>query len=244
MFTKNLSTRLKPFIDRGLIDGVPTRWQLVVGEVEMAPYVVLPDAGDAARYEGARFGHPLARTPIVLSQIGWEHFRIGHGLDASLVALIRHCAFVYHEGMPVYDLQLVQTHPDGLEILRAAFERIDDGTGPRSRKDRLLTNWVIPDAADYRRRYLEEDGFIDRAARFDYPEPADFLRPHFVSVASFCNYCLTEIDPEPPVGISAKWDALRQAATTRFRETDNTNNRDVSISLKRLFGRVGRVGRV
>ena len=234
LFTKNLGTRLQPFLDRKLIDRVPTRWQLIVGEVEMAPYVVLPDAGDEERYDGARFGHPLARTPIVLSQIGWEHFRIGHGLDASLGALIRHCGFVYHEGMPVYDLQLVQTHPHGLDRLRQAFETIESSASLRARKDRLMSGWVIPRASAYRRRYLDRDGFIERAARFDYPAPADFLRPEFFSVASFCNYCSSAIEPDPPRSALAVAARLREALGTRFREVES---RDASISLRRLFGR-------
>ena len=234
LFTKNLSTRLRPFLERGLIDSVPSRWQLIVGEVEMAPYVVLPDAGDELRYEGARFGHPLARTPIVLSQIGWEHFRIGHGLDASLRALTRHCGFVFHEGMPVYDLQLVQTHPNGLKHLRRAFDAIESSSSLRARKDRLMSAWVIPNASAYRQRYLEPDGFIDRAARFEYPAPVDFLRPEFFSVANFCNYCSSEIELTPPRSPLAIAERLRAAARTRFLEVDS---RDAGISLRRLFGR-------
>ncbi|MCA9519872.1 MAG: hypothetical protein KC609_02825, partial [Myxococcales bacterium] len=170
MLTRNLTERLKPFLERGLIRAIPTPWQLVQGSLEMAPYVVTPDAGDRSRYDGARFGHPLLRTPIVLAQIGIDHLQIGHGLFVrSAESYFKHLMFVYHEGMPTYDLQLVQTVPNGLERLRAFAEAIERGATPRARRQRKLIGWVIPEASRYRHEFLRNGGWIDRAERFDYP---------------------------------------------------------------------------
>ena len=68
--SKDLSLRLGVFLERGLVKGVPTTWQLLLGQLEMAPYVVLPDAGDKARYNGARLASPLLRTPLIVSHSG------------------------------------------------------------------------------------------------------------------------------------------------------------------------------
>lgn len=187
---RDLNRRLRPFHDAGLLDGLPTDWQLLCGQLEMAPYVVLPDAGDRRRYEGARCGHPLLRTPIVLSQIGWEHLRVGHGLHSTLRTLILHLAYVFHEGMPAFDLQLVQTHEGGLDALRRFLEALEQA--PQDDHHRRLIELVIPNASAYRQAFLEEGGWIARAARFDYPtaqEAAAFLRPEFTQLTTFLAYC-------------------------------------------------------
>src|SRR4051794_24437412 len=99
--SRDPAVRLAVFVDAGLIERVPTTWQLLQGQIEMAPYVMLPDAGDRARYAGARLGHPLLRTPIVLREVGANHLRIGHGLHNPAEVLFRHLNFVLHSGMPV-----------------------------------------------------------------------------------------------------------------------------------------------
>lgn len=195
MLTRNLNDRLKPFLERGLIDTVPTEWQLLQGSLEMAPYVVTPDAGDDARYDGAPLGHPLLRTPIVLSQIGLDHLQIGHGLFVQAAeSYFKHLMFVYHEGMPTYDLQLVQTVPDGLARLRAYVEAIELGTTPAARRQRKLIDLIIPRASRYRQQFLARGGWIDRAAAFDYPstdELPPYLRPEFTTLVGFLAYCST-----------------------------------------------------
>jgi len=220
--TKDLRIRLAPFIERGLIKGIPTTWQMLLGQLEMAPYVVMPDAGDNARYDGAPLGHPLLRTPLIVSQIGWEHFRVGHGLHSTIETLELHLAYVYHEGMPVFDLQLVQTHPDGLERLRQRLARIDEAADVISAHDQRLSGLVIPDARGYRRKFLEPGGWIDRAAAWDYPpltEAAAFLRPEFTTLTSFVDYCLSAF-PASPSDESLTKTATRLAdlGTRRFRE--------------------------
>lgn len=202
----DLATRLAPFTERGLIPTLPTAWQLLCGQVEMAPYVVLPDAGDRGRYAGAPLGHPLLRQPVVLSQVGLDHFRVGHGLLVAPRAQRDHLAFVFHEGMPVYDLQVCQTHPRGLEQLRAHLEALDTPRTARARARHRLASLVIPDAASYPRRFLEPGGYIDRAAAFDYDGPAaDFLRPEFTSLVSFMRYCAAAFEPAPARRDAAWW---------------------------------------
>ncbi len=220
--TKDLRVRLAPFLERGLVKGIPSTWQMLLGQLEMAPYVVMPDAGDKARYDGAPLGHPLLRTPLIVSQIGWEHFRIGHGLHSTIETLELHLAYVYHEGMPVFDLQLVQTHPDGLERLRERLARIDVASDKVSVHDRQLSGLVIPDAEGYRRKFLEPGGWIDRAAAWDYPpisDAASFLRPEFTTLTSFVDYCLDTFPASPSdetLGQTAR--RIADLGTRRFRE--------------------------
>ncbi len=200
---KNLSRRLEIFREAGLVHTIPTEWQLLLGQLEMAPYVVMPDAGDDARYAGAPLGHPLLRTPIVLSQIGLEHLRVGHGLHSSLVALLLHVAYVFHEGMPSFDLQLVQTHPGGLDALRRFLTDLDASDAPEFRHHRRLIDLVLPNARAYREAFVVEGGFIDRAERFDYPsaeEVAPFLRPEFTDLCRFVNYCARTFPEAPALG--------------------------------------------
>jgi len=217
---EGLRVRLRPFLERGLIRGVPTVWQLIQGQIEMAPYVVMPDRGDRLRYAGAPFGHPLLRQPLLLGEIGVDHLRVGHGLAARLESQLKHLAFVSHEGMPTYDLQVLQTHPDGLESLRLLFTEIDAGATSIRRRQRRLADLIIPDAASYRARFTAPGGYIDRAARFDYPAPdADFLRPEFSSLTSFIDYCLERFEADPasqPLWRNAAH--LAGLGTRRFRE--------------------------
>ena len=193
-------SRLAVFVNAGLIKRVPTPWQLFLGQLEMAPYVFLPDDTDRIRYQGTRFGHPLARTPIVLWNVGLDHFRVGSGLGAKPASVYRHLNFVYHHGMPAYDLQLAQTIPNGLEALRLCTEEIERGATKAGRRQRRWIDRVVPNAAEYRHRFLRKGGWIDQAANLDYPRDSQiptFQRQEFTSLARFANYCATAFPGSP-----------------------------------------------
>ena len=190
-----LCQRLRPFIKRGLVSHIPNRWQVLQGEWEMAPYVIFPDIDDKERYEGAVFGNPLLRTPLILMYIGLDHFRIGTGLGASKVSLIRHLNIVHHQVMPDWDLQILQFFPDGLDDLRRYTRGLD--TRRVSSKIELHRQWIdkiIPNAREYRQELLRKDGWIDKAERMNYTTddqiPAH-LRSEFFSFVRFLNWCLT-----------------------------------------------------
>jgi hypothetical protein len=89
-YRKRLDSRLRPFIEAGLLPDVPNPWQVLQGSFEMAPYVVIPDEDDSERYRLSPLGHPLLRTPIVLAYIGSDHFHVGSGLRAASRSIIRH----------------------------------------------------------------------------------------------------------------------------------------------------------
>lgn len=190
--SRDPKVRLQVFVDAGLLTRIPSRFQLLQGQFEMAPYVVTPDEGDNDRYAGAPLGHPLLRTPIVFTEIGLDHLRIGHGLHARPESVYRHLMFVFHEGMPTFDLQLVHSIPGGLAELRKYAQDIEDGATVRSRFQRARIDLIIPHASVYRQQFLAPGGWIDRAEAFDYPSVEDiapFLRPEFMSLAGFAQYC-------------------------------------------------------
>lgn len=204
--SRRADDRLDVFRRHGLVPDIPSMFQLLLGQLEMAPYVALPDAGDTSRYAGAVLGHPLVRTPVVLTEIGLDHLRVGHGLHARPESVYRHLNFVFHEGIPVFDLQLVQTVPGGLEAFRSYTRAIDEGSTPKARWQRTRIDWILPHAHCYRANFLEEGGWIDRCAAFDYPdeeETADFLRPEFTSLVRFANYCARTF-PRRPADITLK----------------------------------------
>jgi hypothetical protein len=185
-----LEQRLEPFLRAGLVPRLPTRWQLFQGQVEMLLYVLLPGETDADRYEGTLLGNPILRQPITLWHVGWNHLRLGSGLGAPAEALFRHLMFVHHEGFPDYDLQLIQTHPDGIARFREFIREIDEGDTRKARRLRRATRFVVPDTPGYRRRFLEQDGWLDRADALAYgaADTGDDP-PEFATLVSFVNHC-------------------------------------------------------
>jgi hypothetical protein len=214
-----LKNRLAPFLASGMLTGVPNQWQITQGNWEMAPYVVVPDVDDSDRYAGAVMGHPMLRTPLVLAYIGWDHFKVGSGLSASVDAIIKHLCIVHHQVMPDYDLQLLQTHPNGFEKLEAYIKQLDSEK-PRfkHRMHKKVIDAVLPDAREYRSMYLGENGWIARAKRMDYTQDSmipDYLRADFFSLVKFLEYCLTL---PATCGMFKKPSELVKRMKTRFAE--------------------------
>lgn len=196
-----LAPRLRPFLDAGLLTRIPTPWQIRQGEIEMTLYVISDDATAEEAYAGAPLGHPLVRQPLVLSQVGLDHFRTGSALDVRLESLVAHMQLTHHRGMPVFDLQAAQTHPAGLERLRAAMEDMRSGASPLGRLRRRLAALIFARPDDYIRRFLGDDGWIARAARLDYPSAAEegsALPPEHWSLTGFLDYCAVTFPAERP----------------------------------------------
>lgn len=191
-YNEMVRRRLRLFLEQGLVEKAPTWWQIAQGEMEMLPYVLTPDITDHHRYAGAPLGHPVLRQPIILSQVGRDHLRTGSGLENRLESLFKHLHFTIHAGMPVFDLQVIQTHEQGLEIFRRYSEELQESDEPWARRMRGLIDLIIPDASAYRWQFLEPGGWIDRAEAFDYSdaieENPDFP-PEFTSFIHFMNYC-------------------------------------------------------
>ena len=60
-----LDERLRIFRDTGLLDRVPTRWQLLQGEIEMTPYVISTDATSEDGYRDHLMSRPIMRQALI-----------------------------------------------------------------------------------------------------------------------------------------------------------------------------------
>lgn len=196
----SLASRLQIFVDAGLLVRVPTRWQLLQGEIEMTPYVVSTDATAEEGYRDHLPSHPLVRQLTIFRHVGLDHLRTGSALGAKLDSVCAHLILTFHRGMPVFDLQVIQTHDGGLEHLRAAIQQTLDLSTPTGKRRRAIANRLLRDPVGYLEQFLGGDGFIARAERFDYPGPGDqgssFPR-EFWSLVDLAAYCEASFPAHP-----------------------------------------------
>lgn len=214
-----LAARLSPFVEAGLVRRVPTTAQVKQGEMEMLPYVISSDATDEIHYVGTLLGHPVVRQPVIFSLVGLDHLEVGTGLAAKLDSVIRHTHFTYHQGMPVWDLQVIQTHPDGLARLRAETEALLAPKTLRHRGRRMLLGLILADPEPYLRLFLGDNGYIARAERFDYPKPSEedaAFPAEFFSLVDFMNYCAETFPARVPLHRIPK--RFVEVVSRRFRE--------------------------
>jgi hypothetical protein len=215
----DLAARLRVFTDAGLLRKVPTPWQLRQGEWEMTPYVMSTDATDETHY--TRLGHPVLRQAIILREAGLDHLATGSALGVKLESVCTHLQLTYHQGMPVFDLQVVQTHPDGLARLRAALEEMAAGTTPLGRRRRRIAALIFRDPDEYIGRFFGADGWLARAERFDYATPAEASSAfpnEFFSLVGLLDYCATNFPAERDVSWARLPGHLLHLAGRRFRE--------------------------
>jgi hypothetical protein len=215
----DLAARLRIFTDAGLLRHVPTPWQLRQGEWEMTPYVMSTDATDEKYY--TRLGHPVLRQAIIFREAGLDHLATGSALGCKLESVCTHLQLTFHVGMPVFDLQVVQTHPDGLLRLRASLEEMAAGTTPLGRWRRRIAAAIFLDPEAYIGRFFGADGWLARAERFDYGTPAEegsAFPPEFFSLVGFLDYCATTFASERDVSWARLPGHLLHLAGRRFRE--------------------------
>lgn len=183
---------LRVFVDAGLLARVPTRWQLLQGEIEMTPYVISTDATAEEGYRAHLISKPLVRQLLIFAHVGRDHLRTGSALGARLDSVCAHLILTFHRGMPVFDLQVVQTHAGGLDALRGAIEDTLAGATAVGRRRRALATRLFRDPRAYLAQFLGDDGWIARAARFDYPAPAgegSKFPDEFFSLVALARYC-------------------------------------------------------
>lgn len=196
----SLAQRFSVFVDAGLLPRVPTRWQLLQGEIEMTPYVISTDATAEEAYRAHTASHPLVRQVLLFAHVGRDHLRTGSALGAKLESICAHLILTHHRGMPVFDLQVVQTHERGLDRLREAIdETLAQSTPLGSRRWRLVST-LLADPVAYLEQFLGDDGWIARAERFDYPTPTDEsskFPPEFWSLVELARYCEATFPARP-----------------------------------------------
>lgn len=197
-----LHERLRVFTDAGILRAVPTRWQLLQAEIEMTPYVISTDATAEEGYRRDVLAHPLVRQALIFAHVGRDHLRTGSALGARLESICAHLILTFHRGMPVFDLQVIQTHPGGLARLAAAIEETRLGSTPIGLRRRMIAHRLLRDPEMYFAQFAE---WIDRAARFDYPDAAEegsAFPPEFFGLVPLAEYAATSF---PAHGRDLAW---------------------------------------
>lgn len=136
--------RLQRLKDLGLIAEIPSRLQRIVGAIDMMRFFIVPCAAQYYRSKGINFTfHTLLRflddPASVIDPTGFNSERdtiIGHVLQ------------VVHAN-PDYDLQLLESFPDGLSAMESQILQLLAGSHPRAAS--LLATVEDP---DYHRRLL------------------------------------------------------------------------------------------
>lgn len=181
--------RLDALQERGYLQARPTRLQLLFGSHDMFRFVVTPAARDYYAQRGIGFGlHQVLRVlddPVSMLD--------PTGFLSDRDTIVGHVMQVVHLN-PIYDLQLLQMFPDGLEELERQVEQMVARTHPRAR-----TIGAIVEEPGYHRRLLEyvRRYRADRAAEPLVREEQTLRRdPHFAAaertfatLPGFIAYC-------------------------------------------------------
>lgn len=123
---KVLDDRFARLRSLGLIDRAPSFVQLVVGSIDMLRFWISPAAADYYASKGISFWfHQLLRT---LDDPAAMIDPVGFVVDRD--AIIGHLLQVVHAN-PIYDVQLLSSHADGLDELERQTQAMLDGTHPR-----------------------------------------------------------------------------------------------------------------
>jgi len=140
-----IDRRLRALEAKGYIDTRPTRLQLLFGGLDMLRFAIEPASRDYYRQKGISFGfHQLLRVlddPVSMID--------PTGFLSDRDTIVGHVMQVVHLN-PVYDLQLIEMFPDGLENFEAQVRAMVDGTHPRAG-----TIGAIVEDPGYHRRLLD-----------------------------------------------------------------------------------------
>jgi len=120
--------RLEALRAAGLVDAVPTRGQVFFGGLDMLRFVIEPFAREYYEQQGISFAfHQLLRVlddPVSMID--------PTGFLSERDTIIGHLMQVVHLN-PIYDLQLMEMFPGGLDELERQVEAMVEGTHPRRR---------------------------------------------------------------------------------------------------------------
>jgi hypothetical protein len=184
-----IERRLTALEAAGLVRERPTPLQIAFGGWDMLRFVITPGARDYYAQRGFSFGfHVLLRfldDPMSLTD--------PTGLLSDRDTIIGHVLQVVHLN-PIYDLQLIQMFPDGLDEFERQVAAMLEGTHPRHR-----TIGAIVEEPDYHAKLLD---YVRRYRRD--PDTPPLVRQHqtlradplfaaaertFATLPGFVGYC-------------------------------------------------------
>ncbi|MDJ0866880.1 MAG: hypothetical protein QNK03_12280 [Myxococcota bacterium] len=142
---REVRRRLATLAERGYVSEQPDPAQIVFGGLDMLRFVIEPAARDYYAQQGISFGfHQLLRVlddPVSMID--------PTGFLSDRDTIIGHVMQVVHLN-PVYDLQLLEMFPDGLDELERQVAAMVAGTHPRH-----ATIGAIVEDPDYHARLLD-----------------------------------------------------------------------------------------
>jgi hypothetical protein len=156
----------------------------------------------------------------LIQLIGLDHLNIGAGLSVSRESICKHLLLTWHEGMPTYDLQVAQTHPDGLSELRRRLQATLKPQTDEEHRLRRQADRLFPDPDAYFMKFLADGGWLDRASAFDYPSASTEggrLPEEFYSLVGFLHHCLHKPATLEEVGVFKGPAHLALLGLRRFR---------------------------
>jgi hypothetical protein len=203
-----IDARLHQLEEKGLIDRRPDPLQIFFGSLDMLRFVIEPAARDYYEQKGISFGfHQLLRIlddPVSMLD--------PTGFLSDRDTIVGHVMQVVHLN-PVYDLQLIQMFPDGLEDFERQVQAMVDGTHPRQR-----SIGAIVEDPSYHARLLDYVRRFRRDPTTPPPvRPAEALRsdPHYVAaertfatLPGFIAYCHRL--PHDVTSLVQRWRSLRR----------------------------------
>jgi hypothetical protein len=181
--------RLEALRAAGLVDEVPTRGQIFFGGLDMLRFVIEPFAREYYRQKGISFGfHQLLRVlddPVSMID--------PTGFLSERDTIIGHVMQVVHLN-PVYDLQLMEMFPGGLDELERQVEAMVAGTHPRQRTISAIVEEPGYHAAllDYVRRYRADrtaPPIVRQQGELRRDPVAAAAERTFATLPGFLRYC-------------------------------------------------------
>ncbi len=186
---KEIERRLSVLEAKGWVERRPNRWQLLFGGVDMLRFVIEPAARDYYAQKGISFGfHQLLRVlddPVSMLD--------PTGFLSDRDTIVGHLMQVVHLN-PIYDLQLMEVFPNGLEDLEQQVLSMVEGTHPR----RQTIGAIVEDPEyhsrllDYVRRYRADPDAAppvrqEQSLRVD--ERFRRAEQTFATLPGFLRYC-------------------------------------------------------
>ena len=179
---RHIDERVGYFVRRGDIARAPTPWQIKVGWLAMLPVTLSESDRERARSRTTLMGQVPIRVPLQILYNPRQIFP-DTGIAQSAAQIVKHVVSVYHEDAFLgYDLQLLESHPGGLSLLREEAGRIVEGRTRWAPYLRGVVSWP-----SYHTRLVE---LAEGAMRGEYPDPLD-IDPRFASLVGFAEFCLT-----------------------------------------------------
>lgn len=177
---RQIRDRMGFFLDRGDLDRLPTPWQLKVGWVAMLPVNLGESARERERSRNTLMGQVPIRVPLQILY-NPRQLLVDTGIALRADQVVRHLLSVYHEDAFLgYDLQLLQSHPGGLALLRERAGRVAEGRTRWAGYLKNLVSW-----SGYHQRLCE---LAEAAERSEYPDPLD-VDPRFATLVGFARFC-------------------------------------------------------